>query len=75
MTRALPQAIRSDWKGRAVLDITPEEMIEARDWASDCLGLSGGEKVSPGRAVAYVERHYPGGFMAFRVEAMASVQL
>jgi hypothetical protein len=59
-------------KGRAVLDISEAEMTEARDWTSDCLGLTGGQKVSPGRAVAYVERHYPGGWEAFTLECVAS---
>ncbi|GAA4890867.1 hypothetical protein ACFPM3_20165 [Streptomyces coeruleoprunus] len=48
-------------------NITAEELSEARDWASDCLGLVG-VKVTAERAVRYVRRHYPGGWNAFAVE-------
>lgn len=49
--------------------ITPEQVMDARDWASDCLGLAGGVKVSADRAMAYVQREYPGGWDAFAAEA------
>lgn len=58
-----------------MLNIPAEQMAEARDWASDCLGLSAGVKVSPARAVAYVERQYPGGWQAFVAEVFVSAQV
>lgn len=48
--------------------VTPEQIMDARDWASDCLGLSAGVKVSADRGVAYVQRNYPGGWDAFVAE-------
>jgi hypothetical protein len=44
---------------------TAEQIAEVRDWASDCIGLSAGVKVGAERAIAYVERNYPGGWDAF----------
>lgn len=49
-------------------NITAEQTTEAIDWASDCLGLSRGVKVSADRALAYVEANYPGGWEAFVAE-------
>lgn len=47
---------------------TEEQIIEARDWASDCIGLTGGEKVGAERAVKYIEMNYPGGWAGFLAE-------
>ncbi|WP_143659434.1 hypothetical protein [Streptomyces sp. MP131-18] len=44
-----------------------EQITEARDWASDCLGMVG-DTASAERAVRYVEKHYPGGWTAFVAE-------
>lgn len=59
-----------------MLSISDAELDVAREWASDCLSLPRGQRVSPARAVAYVERNYPGGWDAFTVECVATaVQL
>ena len=47
---------------------TEEQIAEARDWASDCLGKSAGVKVSAERAIKYVEANYPGGWTNFLAE-------
>lgn len=49
-------------------NITRAQLIEAIDWASDCLGILG--RVSADRAIRYVVRNYEGGWDAF-VEACA----
>lgn len=52
---------------------TAEQLMEARNWASDCtesdhaFGLEG-EQISARRAVVYVERNYPGGWEGFLAE-------
>lgn len=57
------------------VEATVEEISEAINWVSDCLGLTCGARVSAGRAMAYVGNHYPGGWQGFVAEAMVSVQL
>ncbi|MEV7814243.1 hypothetical protein AB0P05_26485 [Streptomyces flaveolus] len=52
-------------------NITEEQMSEAIDWTSDCLGLIG--RVAAGRAVAYVKANYPGGWDAFVAECCTFV--
>lgn len=47
------------------VEATAEQISEAVDWASDCLGLTCGARVSAGRAMAYVGNHYPGGWDVF----------
>jgi hypothetical protein len=56
-------------------NITAEQITEAIDWASDCLGLSRGVKVSAERALAYVKSNYPGGWEAFVAEVWPGTQL
>jgi hypothetical protein len=48
-------------------DITQEQITEARDWASDCLGMVA-ETVTFNRALAYINAQYPGGWDAFAAE-------
>ncbi|MET9385320.1 hypothetical protein ABZY09_30675 [Streptomyces sp. NPDC002928] len=55
-------------------NITEEQKSEAIDWTSDCLGLSGANKVGAGFAFLYVQKHYPGGWGAFVAECCTSVQ-
>lgn len=43
---------------------TADQITEARDWASDCMGLVD-RTVSAERAVAYIAQYYPGGWNAF----------
>lgn len=52
------------------IQATAEEISEAINWASDCLGMRGGQKASAGRAMAYVEAHYPGGWLRFVAECI-----
>jgi hypothetical protein len=41
-----------------------ESLQEARNWASDCMGMVG-SCVGVERALRYVERYYPGGWDGF----------
>lgn len=52
-----------------------ERVQEAINWASDCIGLTGGDKVSEERARAYVKANYPGGWEAFVAECCTYVTL
>lgn len=59
-----------------VESVTQEQMAEAIDWTSDCLGKSRGVKVSAETALKYVKANYPGGWEAFVAEGVSgAVQL
>jgi hypothetical protein len=54
---------------------TEEQIAEAIDWASDCLGLPDRADISAENAVKYVRANYPGGWDAFVSECCTFVQL
>jgi hypothetical protein len=54
---------------------TEEQIVEAIDWTSDCLGMGRGVKVGAERAAAYVRANYPGGWDAFVTECCTYVTL